>query len=166
MRGDQYGKVLRSLSSIGALSVLVCTNLLNAIQIILEHKPQRTNNEMLTEQQADVFEMIMEQKDPQVMLDNTRRFVAKFFDIHLGIICFRSGEFTLVMDCAHHKDADVAYLLLNEDNTVCGPLCDVDASNSKQTVFDSDDWSVELNVKMYINGLNHQSKRSIESFRV
>lgn len=158
-------RFLHSFSLTCFLRVLPCDNLLNGIQNIIQHDPRRTNDRMLTEQQAYVLEMIMLQQNPLVMFNSICRYVAKSFDIDLFIVGYHSGEFTLIKSGTAER-THVAYLVFNEDHTVCGPLYRDGPSNVQETFFLSADHSVQWNVTLYIAGLNHRSEFEIKPVNV
>lgn len=79
-----------------------------------------------------------------------------FFDIYLYFIQFKQHEFGLINDYTfpdRTKQRKIAFVVLNRDQTICGPLF-AHVNTGIQTVFTSDDISVTIHVDKYIERLN------------
>jgi hypothetical protein len=140
--------------------------LLDAIREILQNNSYQTNNETLTEHQGQIYEIIENLREqPQKMFMYLRKYFAIHFDIDLYIIAFDNGKFSMINKDKYDKKT-MAYMLFNEDNTVCGPLCTINDNGTRETVFDIDDIDIQLHVYMYVAQLNDKSKNLIQIFRL
>ncbi len=142
--------------------VFKCKTLLDAIRCILNHNAYQKNNETLTEQQEQVFEIIEQLREhPQTMFMYLCKNFAMHFDIDLYIIAFDNGKFSLINK--NNKDKkNMAFLSFNEDHQVCGPLYTVNDNGTMEIVFASDNADILLDVYMYVTELNHSSKKFFE----
>ncbi|CAF4557435.1 unnamed protein product [Rotaria sp. Silwood1] len=102
--------------------VFPCKTLIDAIRYILCNNSFQGSNATLTEVQEQIFEIIEKLNTlPQIMFEYLRKHFAKHFDIDLYIIAFINEKFSIIHDDNYDK-ANIAYLQLNKDNTVQGPL--------------------------------------------
>ena len=79
-----------------------------------------------------------------------------FFGIYLYFIGFKEHEFGLINEYVfpdRTKQRKIAFIVLNRDQTICGPLYAL-VNTGIQTVFTLDDISVSIHVDKYIEKLN------------
>lgn len=78
------------------------------------------------------------------------------FGIYLHFIGFINGQFRLINDyqLVRSDGKQTAFIVLNGDRTVCGPLFLYDSAYQQRFVFALDDQSVHTNVLKYIDRLN------------
>ena len=85
---------------------------------------------------------------------------AKSFAIYLYFIAFHQGKFGIINEYLFPdqiKQRKTAFVVLNGDKTICGPLFTHD-STGEQTVFVLGDMSVAFQVDKYIDKLNRTGK--------
>lgn len=83
-----------------------------------------------------------------------------FFDIYLYFIGFKKNRFDLINDYSfpdRNKQRKIAFVVLNGDYTVCGPLF-AHVPTGKHTVFTFGDMSIATHVDKYIERLNRTGK--------
>ena len=79
-----------------------------------------------------------------------------FFDVYLYFIGFKQYQFGLINDYLFPngtKQRKIAYVVLNGNGTICGPLF-AHGPTGKQTVFTHSDMSIATEVDKYIEKLN------------
>ncbi|CAF0937124.1 unnamed protein product [Adineta steineri] len=147
-----YGSGPMTASEDTVLHVSPSPNLLDAIKFILNNNIKQGNNETLTEEQEEIFQIVEKLCiEPRTMFAYLRKNFAKYFDIDLQPIVFDNGKF-LVIEDNYGKD-NKAFLLFNKDNTVHGPLYIKNSKGTTETVFSADDY-IELFVTIYVSTIN------------
>jgi len=149
------------------VDVFPSLNINDAIRFILNNNINQTlNNEPLTVYQEEIFEIIEQLREyPQKMFMYLRKNFAKQFDIDLYIITFDNEKFSLITENNYGKQ-NKAFLLFNEDNTVCGPLYTISTNGNHETVFSVNDIDIDMDVYLYVAQLNYRSKIFIQIFYV
>jgi len=83
------------------------------------------------------------------------------YKIYLHFIGFNQGKFRIINEYSFlDKDEQrrLAFVVLNGDDTVCGPLFIDDLTGRTQAVFAFDDMRITLEVEKYIEKLNRTGK--------
>ncbi|CAF2656372.1 unnamed protein product [Rotaria sp. Silwood2] len=140
--------------------VFLCKTLLDAIRHILSNNSFQGSHATLTEDQEQIFEIIENLNTcPDTMFKYLRKHFAKHFDIDLYIMAFINEKFSLIHDDSYDK-ANVAYLLLNKDNTVQGPLYITSVNGNNETVFSKGDPDIHVDMYIYLAHLNNTKPSS------
>ncbi|UJR37545.1 hypothetical protein I4U23_030246 [Adineta vaga] len=128
--------------------------LTDAVRCILDNNTKNRNNQILTEYQVEIFEIIEQlHSSPKKLCHYLTKDFAKYFDIDLYLITFDNNEFCLNMENNYGKEHK-AFLLLNKDYTVRGPLYTINTDGTKQSVFCNDDSLIQVEIYCYILQLN------------
>jgi hypothetical protein len=141
--------------------------LLNTVIFILsnDHKFNSSNVEnsqdQLTDPEKQQFVDLQKGPQGQHMLFNLIMALTNFYKIYLHIIGFKDGQFQIINEyyvVDRNKPQKQAFVVLNGDNTVCGPLFAHNRTGGKQTVFAFDDIRITNYVDKYIEMLNQIGK--------
>ncbi|UJR37547.1 hypothetical protein I4U23_030248 [Adineta vaga] len=107
-------------------------------------------------------EYVQKHKDAPTSLPAVVEF-NNSFKIYLHFIAFRVGKFQLTNKYTflhNDKEKRQAFIVLNGDNTICGPLFIHATQGERKFLFDLDDMRVQVYVDRYIEKLNRTDPRS------
>lgn len=125
---------------------------------------------------SDVFKFIMEYMNTESIDDDKKQqFIdwyedptmetdlfdlmeksSEYIDLCLQFIGFDEGRFQIINKYTinTNQKQKSAFIVLNGDSTMCGPLFFTESNGEKQTAFSLDDMRVNAYVEKYIDKLN------------
>jgi len=136
----------------------------NTLEFILLNDARFTNNnqnELIDYDKQQLTNIVQIYSGKPTLNDLMGKFVESY-NIYLHFIGFKQGKFRMINQYYYFRDTDerrrLAFIVLNGDDTVCGPLFTDDLTGRIQTVFAFDDMRITLQVDKYIEKLNRTGK--------
>jgi hypothetical protein len=126
----------------------------------LKRMMNNDQNELTDYDKQKLIDLVPNHSGRETLADLMGKFV-EFFSIYLSFIAFEQGKFRIINKYSFPdktKQRNQAFVVLNGDNTFCGPLFAHDLTGRIQTVFDFDDIRIAFQVQKYIEKLNQTGK--------
>ncbi len=136
----------------------------NTLEFILLNDARFTNNnqnELIDYDKQQLTNIVQIYSGKPTLITLMGKFVESY-NIYLHFIGFDQGKFRVINQYFFRDTNErrrLAFVVLNGDDTVCGPLfTDDDLTGRIQTVFAFDDMRITLQVDKYIEKLNRTGK--------
>jgi hypothetical protein len=142
----------------------VAESAFGTFQFILSNaaKPLNKNNNQneLTDYDQQLVNLVQTCNGGQNLTELAMEF-GKFSNIDLRFIAFYQEKYRIINESSFPdttKRGHRAFVVLNGDSTICGPLFTHDLTGKVQTVFPFDDNRIVFEVHKYIEKLNQTGK--------